>query len=98
MEADYLLPFVKQPTCCVYPENDKAVLSFLPRFFQSVPIPLVLRLKSSMFSVFCVLSRMPHVPPDQFYRINNICRGVQIMSCTILNSLQTSVIASLLGT
>jgi len=45
----------------------------------------------------CYVS-MPRVPPDQFYSINNICRGILTMKCTLLNFLQTSVFAPFLGT
>jgi len=45
----------------------------------------------------CYVS-MPRVPPDQFYSINNICRGVLTMKCTLLNFLQNSALASFLGT
>jgi len=56
----------------------------------------LLRLK--LCKVLCAISRVPHVLHDNFYWINNICRGVLTKNWTFLNFLQTYVIASLLGT
>ena len=62
---------------------------FLPKSFSCKAFSFLLRLK--LCNYYCVISRLPHVSLDQFYRINNICRAIQIMRCTFLNILQISV-------
>jgi hypothetical protein len=88
MEPEYFLPFVKQPACCLYPENDKD--SSLPStlFLSKCYHSLAFAPKIMKFSVYIMNDSCS---AHQFYKINNICRRVQIMSCIFLNFLHPSL-------
>ena len=95
-QPHYSFPTVKQPTGCPYHKNGK---------FSSFSSTLIiskcsdsLGFATKIMQVFCFTQWMSRVPPEQYYRINNICRRVQIIIFTFLNFLLPSVIVSLLGT